>query len=43
MPLACGEAPGNYPAEAWTADEAFDLVTAARDDAPNAVPLPGLL
>ncbi|MGF1630434.1 MAG: strawberry notch-like NTP hydrolase domain-containing protein, partial [Kiloniellaceae bacterium] len=32
-----GEAHGDYLAGAWTVDETFDLVTAARDDAPNAV------
>jgi predicted RNA methylase len=32
-----GEAHGDYLAGAWTVDETFDLVTAARDDAPNTV------
>jgi predicted RNA methylase len=32
-----GEAHGDYLAGAWTVDETFDLVAAARDDAPNAV------
>jgi hypothetical protein len=32
-----GEAHDDYLAGAWTVDETFDLVTAARDDAPNAV------
>ena len=32
-----GEAHGDYLAGAWTVDQTFDLVTAARDDAPNAV------
>jgi predicted RNA methylase len=32
-----GEAHGDYLAGAWTVDETFDLVTAARDDAPNAI------
>ncbi|TYO68507.1 methylase [Bradyrhizobium hipponense] len=35
--IYAGEAHGNYLAGAWTVDETFDLVTAARDDAPNAV------
>ena len=32
-----GEAHGEYLSGAWTVDETFDLVTAAPDDAPNAV------
>lgn len=32
-----GEAHGDYLAGAWTVDETFDVVTAARDEAPNAV------
>jgi predicted RNA methylase len=32
-----GEAHSDYLAGAWAVDETFDLVTAARDDAPNAV------
>ncbi len=32
-----GEAHGDFLAGTWTVDETFDLVTAARDDAPNAV------
>jgi len=35
--IYAGEAHGDYLAGAWTVDETFDLVTAARDDAPNAV------
>jgi len=35
--IYAGEAHGSYLAGAWTVDETFDLVTAARDDAPNAV------
>jgi len=35
--IYAGEAHGDYIAGAWTVDETFDLVTAARDDAPNAV------
>jgi hypothetical protein len=35
--IYAGEAHGEYLAGAWTVDETFDLVTAARDDAPNAV------
>jgi len=35
--IYAGEAHGDYVAGAWTVDETFDLVTAARDDAPNAV------
>ncbi|MGX1103939.1 putative RNA methylase [Bradyrhizobium elkanii] len=35
--IYAGEAHGNYFAGAWIVDETFDLVTAARDDAPNAV------
>ncbi|WP_420965478.1 strawberry notch-like NTP hydrolase domain-containing protein [Bradyrhizobium sp. B120] len=35
--IYAGEAHGNYLAGAWTVDETFDLVTAARDDVPNAV------
>ena len=32
-----GEAHGDYLAGAWTVDETFDVVTAVRDEAPNAV------
>ncbi|MBI1404382.1 MAG: methylase, partial [Porphyrobacter sp.] len=35
--IYAGEAHGDYLAGAWTVDETFDLVTAARDDAPSAV------
>jgi hypothetical protein len=35
--IYAGEAHGDYLAGAWTVNETFDLVTAARDDAPNAV------
>lgn len=35
--IYAGEAHGDYLAGAWTVDETYDLVTAARDDAPNAV------
>ena len=35
--IYAGEAHGDYLAGAWTVDETFDLVAAARDDAPNAV------
>ncbi|MFI4998267.1 MAG: strawberry notch-like NTP hydrolase domain-containing protein [Reyranellales bacterium] len=35
--IYAGEAHGDYLAGAWTVDETFDLVTAARDDAPNAI------
>ncbi|WP_407186848.1 strawberry notch-like NTP hydrolase domain-containing protein [Bradyrhizobium centrosematis] len=35
--IYAGEAHGDYLAGAWTVDETFDLVTAARDDAANAV------
>ncbi|GGF11812.1 methylase [Aliidongia dinghuensis] len=35
--IYAGEAHGDYLAGAWTVDETFDLVTAARDDAENAV------
>lgn len=35
--IYAGEAHGDYLAGGWTVDETFDLVTAARDDAPNAV------
>jgi predicted RNA methylase len=35
--IYAGEAHGDYLAGAWTVDKTFDLVTAARDDAPNAV------
>ena len=35
--IYAGEAHGDYLAGAWIVDETFDLVTAARDDAPNAV------
>ncbi|MCK8785616.1 strawberry notch family protein [Roseomonas sp. NAR14] len=35
--IYAGEAHGDYLAGAWTVDETFDLVTAARDHAPNAV------
>jgi hypothetical protein len=35
--IYAGEAHGEYLAGAWTVDETFDLVTAAPDDAPNAV------
>jgi predicted RNA methylase len=35
--IYAGEAHGDYLAGAWTVDETFDLVTAARDDARNAV------
>ncbi|ACI52517.1 putative methylase/helicase [Gluconacetobacter diazotrophicus PA1 5] len=35
--IYAGEAHGDYLAGAWTVDETFHLVTAARDDAPNAV------
>ncbi len=35
--IYAGEAHGDYLAGAWTVDETFDLVTAARDDAPDAV------
>jgi predicted RNA methylase len=35
--IYAGEAHGDYLAGVWTVDETFDLVTAARDDAPNAV------
>ncbi|MCK1626313.1 strawberry notch family protein [Bradyrhizobium sp. 160] len=35
--IYAGEAHGNYLAGAWTVDGTFDLVTAARDDSPNAV------
>lgn len=31
------EAHGDYLAGAWTVDDTFDLVSAARDDAPTAV------
>ncbi|MBA3068065.1 MAG: strawberry notch family protein [Pseudomonadota bacterium] len=34
--IYAGEAHGDYLAGAWTVDETFDLVAAARDDAPNA-------
>ena len=34
--IYAGEAHGDYLAGAWTVDKTFDLVTAARDDAPNA-------
>ena len=32
-----GEAHGGYLAGSWTVDETFDVVSAAREDAPNAV------
>ena len=35
--IYAGEAHGDYLAGAWTVDETFDLVAAARDDALNAV------
>ncbi|MBN9027671.1 MAG: strawberry notch family protein, partial [Rhizobiales bacterium] len=35
--IYAGEAHGDYLAGAWTVDETFDLVTAARDDVPSAV------
>ncbi|MGH6888313.1 MAG: strawberry notch-like NTP hydrolase domain-containing protein [Rhizomicrobium sp.] len=35
--IYAGEAHGDYLAGAWTVDETFDLVTAARDDAAGAV------
>lgn len=35
--IYAGEAHGDYLAGARTVDETFDLVTAARDDAPNAI------
>lgn len=35
--IYAGHAHGNYLAGAWTVDETFDLVTAARDDAPDTV------
>ncbi len=35
--IYAGEAHGEYLASAWTVDETFALVTAAPDDAPNAV------
>jgi predicted RNA methylase len=35
--IYAGEAHGDYLAGAWTVDETFDVVSAARDDAENAV------
>jgi predicted RNA methylase len=35
--IYAGEAHGDYLAGAWMVDATFDVVTAARDDAPNAV------
>ncbi|MBB4428243.1 putative RNA methylase [Bradyrhizobium sp. CIR48] len=35
--IYAGEAHGSYLAGAWTVDETFDLITAASDDAQNAV------
>ncbi|MDJ0448827.1 strawberry notch family protein [Methylocystis sp. JR02] len=35
--IYAGEAHGEYLAGAWQVDETFDLVTAAHDDAPNAL------
>ncbi len=35
--IYAGEAHGEFLAGSWTVDETFDIVSAARDDAPNAV------
>ncbi|MBX9813446.1 MAG: strawberry notch family protein [Sphingomonas sp.] len=35
--IYAGEAHGDYLAGSWTVDETFDVISAARDDAPNAV------
>ncbi|WP_245896669.1 strawberry notch family protein [Sphingomonas fennica] len=35
--IYAGEAHGEFLAGSWTVDETFDMVSAARDDAPNAV------
>src|SRR3546814_19291302 len=35
--IYAGEAHADFLAGSWTVDETFDLVTAARDDAENAV------
>ncbi len=35
--IYAGEAHGDYLAGSWTVDETFDVVSAAREDAPNAV------
>ncbi|CAL8975518.1 hypothetical protein RHODGE_RHODGE_02661 [Rhodoplanes serenus] len=35
--IYAGEAHGDFLAGSWTVDETFDIVSAARDDAPNAV------
>ncbi len=35
--IYAGEAHGEFLAGPWTVDETFDIVSAARDDAPNAV------
>ncbi|WP_300301128.1 strawberry notch family protein [Ferrovibrio sp.] len=35
--IYAGEAHGDYLAGSWTVDETFDVISAAREDAPNAV------
>jgi len=35
--IYAGEAHGDYLTGSWTADETFDVISAAREDAPNAV------
>jgi len=35
--IYAGEAHGDYFAGSWTVDETFDVISAAREDAPNAV------